>query len=452
MRKRSTSHRHTARRKKPAQPVHSTPIELTIEGLSHEGRGIARHEGKTIFVSGALSGESVEARITKNHKRYAEAECIQVTQASPFRSEPVCPHYGVCGGCDLQHLEHTQQIEEKQAIVLDQLQRLGKVQPEQIESPLRSQPENYRRAARLGINQLQRDGSVVIGFRRRGSNKLTSIDHCPVLNEKLNQVISLLHESLQDVENVRNITHAEVVMGDSEGALTLRTKKRLPDELISTLTAAVEAIQLKLYLDDGEQVQPAVEPAQLKYALPEHNISLNFEPGDFLQVNAALNAQMIQRAIDWLELQKDDRVLDLFSGIGNFTLPLARYAGEVVGVEGSDTMVQRATKNARRNQLDNTAFYKGDLSGDLRHHHWYNQGFNKVLLDPPRTGALEAIKQLQHYDADRILYVSCNPAALARDAAELASQGYRFTRFCVMDMFPHTSHVESLALFEKPIK
>ena len=252
---------------KPAQPVHSTPIELTIEGLSHEGRGIARHEGKTIFVSGALSGETVEARITKNHKRYAEAECIQVTQASPFRSEPVCPHYGVCGGCDLQHLEHAQQIEEKQAIVLDQLQRLGKVQPEQIESPLRSQPENYRRAARLGINQLQRDGSVVIGFRRRGSNKLTSIDHCPVLNEKLNQVISLLHESLQDVENVRNITHAEVVMGDSEGALTLRTKKRLPDELISTLTAAVEDVQLKLYLDDGEQVQPAAEPAQLTYAL-----------------------------------------------------------------------------------------------------------------------------------------------------------------------------------------
>lgn len=452
MRKRSTSHRHTARRNKPAQPANTTPVELTIEGLSHEGRGIARHEGKTIFVSGALSGETVEARITKHHKRFAEAECTQVIQASPFRSEPVCPHYGVCGGCDLQHLEHAQQIEEKQAIVLDQLQRLGKVQPEQIESPLRSQPENYRRAARLGINQLQRDGSVVIGFRRRGSNKLTSIDHCPVLNEKLNQVISLLNEGLQDVENVRNITHAEVVMGDDEGALTLRTKKRLPDELISTLTAAVEDIQLKLYLDDGKQAQPAAEPAQLNYALSDHDISLNFEPGDFLQVNAAVNTQMIQRAIDWLELQKDDRVLDLFSGIGNFTLPMARYAGEVVGVEGSDTMVNRATTNAKYNQLENTNFYKGDLSSDLRHHHWYNQGFNKILLDPPRTGALEAIKQLQHYNADRILYVSCNPAALARDAAELVSQGYRFTRFCVMDMFPHTSHVESLALFEKPAK
>lgn len=452
MRKRSTSHRHNARRNKPAQPVHSTPIELAIEGLSHEGRGIARHDGKTIFVSGALSGETVEAHITKQHKRFAEAECIQVKQASPFRSEPVCPHYGVCGGCDLQHLEHAQQIEEKQAIVLDQLQRLGKIQPEQIEAPLRSQPEHYRRAARLGINQLQRDGSVVIGFRRRGSNKLTSVDHCPVLHEKLNQVISLLHQRLEHVENVRNITHAEVVMGDSEGALTLRTKKRLPDVLISTLAAAVEDIQLKLYLDDGEQVLPAAESAHLTYTLPDHNLCLNFEPGDFLQVNAAVNAQMIQRAIDWLDLQKDDRVLDLFSGIGNFTLPLARYAGEVVGVEGSEHMVRRATENASRNHLDNTAFYKGDLSGDLRHHYWYNQGFNKVLLDPPRTGALEAIEQLQHYDADRILYVSCNPAALARDAAELVSQGYRFTRFCVMDMFPHTSHVESLALFEKPVK
>lgn len=452
MRKRFSSRRDTARRNKPAQVTHAALIELAIQGLSHEGRGIARHDGKTIFVAGALPGETVDARITKQHKRYTEAECTNVHQASAFRSDPLCSHYGVCGGCDLQHLEHTQQIQEKQVIVLDQLKRLGKVEPEQIESPLRSLPENYRRAARLGINQLQRDGSIIIGFRRRGSNKLTSIDNCPVLNEKLNQVINLLNKCLQDANNVRNITHAEVVMGDNEGALTLRITKPLTPQQVADLVNAVEAIQLKLYFDDGKQVRPAAERAELTYTLPAHDIKLTFEPGDFLQVNAAVNEQMIQRAINWLELRKDDRVLDLFSGIGNFTLPLARYAGEVVGVEGIDTMVDRATENAQRNQLENTAFYKGDLSGDLRHHHWYNQGFNKVLLDPPRTGAIEAIKQLKHYNAGRILYVSCNPAALARDAAELVSQGYRFTRFCVMDMFPHTSHVESLALFEKPIK
>lgn len=451
MRKRPAPRRHQTAKKKPIL-TDGTPIELTIEGLSHEGRGIARQDGKTLFVAGALPGEHVEARITKSHRRYDEAECLKVMTSSPDRAQPVCEHYGVCGGCDLQHLTHERQIEEKQKIVLDQLERLGKIQPEHIESPLRSTATQYRRSARLGINQLQRDNSVVVGFRHRASSKLTTINHCPILNEKLNQVIQLLSRTLGEADQVRDITHAEVSMGDQQGALTLRIKKRPRDELLSTISQAANQLQLCLYLDDGQNTTAYADEADLFYQLPEQAITLNFKPGDFLQVNAAVNEQMITRVLNWLKPGADDRILDLFSGIGNFTLPLAHNAGEVVGIEGSDTMVQRASDNAEKNALSNCAFYRANLSADLRHHRWFNQGFNKILLDPPRTGAFETIKQLEHYQADQILYVSCNPAALARDAAELVAMGYRFSRFCVMDMFPHTSHVESLALFEKPEK
>lgn len=451
MRKRSAPRRHQANKKKPVA-LDGTPIQLSIEGLSHEGRGIARHDGKTLFVAGALPGEEVEARITKTHRRFDEAQCINVIQASEDRAEPICEHYGVCGGCDLQHLTHSRQIEEKQRIVLDQLERLGKIQPESTESPLHSPASEYRRSARLGVNQLQRDNSVVVGFRRRASNKLTRIDHCPVLNDTLNQTIQLLQNALDQAGQVRDITHAEISMGDQEGALTLRIKKRPSDTLLDAISLAANQLHLRLYLDDGQNTQAYADAADLHYRLPDQNIKLSFEPGDFLQVNAGVNEQMISRALEWLQPTSDDRILDLFSGIGNFTLPLALNAGEVVGVEGSDTMVQRAASNAEANGLTNCAFYRANLSNDLRHHRWFNQGFNKIVLDPPRTGALEAIKQLEHYQANQILYVSCNPSALARDAAELVTMGYRFSRFCVMDMFPQTSHVESLALFEKPEK
>ncbi len=448
MRKRPPQRRHTAKNT-PKQAIPDTPIDVQIKRLSHEGRGIARHEGKTLFVTGALPGETVSARLSKRHRRYDEADCINVITPAAERVEPICPHYGVCGGCDLQHLAHDQQIEQKQQIVLDQLARLGKVQPAQTDSPLRSKATGYRRSARLGINQLQRDGSVIIGFRRRGSSKLTSIDSCPVLENKLNQVLPLLREALVDYDNVRDITHAEVTLGDDQGALTLRTKKRPADALLNQLSQSIATLDLCLYLDNGQEVRAYNEDCKLSYALPEHKVDLAFRPGDFLQVNGDINQQMISRVLEWLNLNTDDRVLDLFSGIGNFTLPLARYADEVVGVEGIDAMVARATQNATNNGLENCLFYRANLSSDLRHHPWFNQGFSKILLDPPRAGAYEVIEQIGHYNAEQILYVSCNPAALARDAEKLVEMGYLFTRFCVMDMFPHTSHVESLALFEK---
>jgi len=449
MRKKVVHHRRKAAPRRQAAPVPSEPIELTIQGMSHDGRGVAHYNGKTVFVSGALPGEEVHALIEKQHRRFDEARCSELITHSEHRAQPVCKHYEQCGGCDLQHLNAPQQIIEKQGIVLNQLSRLGKVAPEQIDTPLTSPSEHYRRSARLGINQRQRDDEVLVGFRRRGSNKILSIDECPVLEERLNQVIPMLRSSFEDAGNIRDITHAEISLGDNDGSITLRVKKRPHSELLDTLTKQAATLNLQLYLDTGEETHPAETAADLYYDLDDHKLRLHFLPGDFLQVNRHVNAAMINRALEWLTPSKEDRILDLFSGIGNFTLPLARYAGHVVGVEGIDAMVHRATSNATDNQLDNCEFYRANLSDDLRHHPWFRQGFDKILLDPPRTGALEAIQQLGHYNAKQILYVSCNPAALARDAEALVEQGYQFKRFCVMDMFPHTSHVESLALFEK---
>ncbi|WP_286238964.1 23S rRNA (uracil(1939)-C(5))-methyltransferase RlmD [Neptuniibacter halophilus] len=448
-RKNSLFSRPAAKKPVKSREPLAYPETLEIERLSHEGRGVARHQGKTLFISGALPGETVRFSIDTKHRRFDEGHCVEVITPANERTDPVCPHYGVCGGCDLQHLAHDQQINAKQEIVLEQLQRLGKFRPEQIEAPITSPAWHYRRSARIGVNQLLRDGSPLIGFRRRGSSKLTQIEHCPVLAPALEQIMTGLREVLATADQFKEITHAELTQGDTEGALTLRVKKTPQPELCVKLQQLAESHNFKLYLDNGEQIRAYAGDAELFYQHAASGAEIHFKPGDFIQVNASVNQQMIDRALAWLTPSAEDSILDLFSGVGNFTLPLARQAGRVVGIEGVDEMVHRARDNVQRNQQNNCEFFRADLSKDLRAMAWYKQGFNKILLDPPRTGALEIIRQLQQHKADTVLYVSCNPAALARDGAELIRQGYRASRFCVMDMFPHTSHVESLALFER---
>lgn len=435
--------------KKKPKAATPYPETLKIEGLSHEGRGIAKHNGKTIFVAGALPNEEVEYEITSKHRRYDEANCTQVLTESSQRTSPKCEHFGTCGGCDLQHLAHEHQIPTKQTLVLDQLNRLGKFTPEKVEEPITSTEWNYRRSCRIGINQMMRDGSALVGFRRRGSSKLTQIDHCPVLAEPLDKILSALPQVLEAEEQFKEITHGELTLGDNQGALTLRVKKRPSDALCQTLNNLAEQQNFKLYFDHGDKIEAYCDKAVLSYKHQPTATDIEFEPGDFIQVNNQVNQQMIDRAISWLNLEANDRVLDLFCGIGNFSLPLAKTAAHVVGIEGVEDMVARANTNAANNDLDNCEFYRADLSKDLRAMPWYKQGFNKILLDPPRTGALEIIKQLKNHQPEMILYVSCNPAALSRDGAELIEQGYVASRFCVMDMFPHTSHVESMVLFER---
>ncbi len=448
-RKQSLFSRPKASKTKPSKTHTDYPEILNIQALSHEGRGIAKHEGKTIFISGALPGEEVKYQLDTKHRRYDEAFCTEVVTASEQRSKPHCDYYGQCGGCDLQHLDHTHQITTKETLVIDQLARLGKFQPTTVEAPINSPSWEYRRSCRLGINQLTRDGSAIVGFRRKGSSKLLNIKHCPVLEKPLDNILSELPEILETAETFKEITHAEISMGEHEGALTLRIKKRPSEALCERLNQLANKHNFKLYFDHGHKVEAYEGEAQLDYPIPSTGTEISFKPGDFIQVNAQVNNQMIERAIQWLQLNKNDRVLDLFCGIGNFTLPIASQVDSIIGIEGVEEMVDRANLNAKQNLLSNCEFHKANLTNDLRAMPWYKKGFNKILLDPPRTGALEIIKQLKQHSPEMVLYVSCNPAALARDGAELIEQGFQATRFCVMDMFPHTSHVESLILFER---
>ena len=433
-------------RKTSPQPL--TPLTLEVDRLSHEGRGIARADGKATFIAGALPGETVQARITDQHKRFNEAELIEIVSSSPDRVTPVCAHYVQCGGCDLQHLSITQQRAHKQQQVLDQLERFAQVVPEHIDPPLIGTDTGYRRAARIGINQRQRDGEVLVGFRRRGSNKLLNINSCPVLIPRLQPVFSLLRAALAEQGDIRSLTHVDLSCGDRDGFIRFRCTRMPGEQLLTALKSVSQQLELKLVIGLNDREIP-VDEGMAHYALPQGDIELGFTATDFIQVNAEINRAMIDQALAWLDPHPEQRVLDLFCGLGNFTLPLALKAAQVVGVEGSAEMVERARQNAAQADLDNAHFYRADLSESFRHAPWFREGFDLILLDPPRTGAREAVQQLSHYGAAKVLYISCNPSALVADLPLLTAAGYRVTRFSIMDMFPHTAHVESMLLLER---
>ncbi|TCK08849.1 23S rRNA (uracil(1939)-C(5))-methyltransferase RlmD [Marinobacterium mangrovicola] len=428
-------------------------FEADIDNLSLEGRGIARINGKTCFITGALPGERVNAQITARHKRYDEAVVEEILVASGERRQPPCEYYGRCGGCQLQHLEPKLQLEYKQNQLLDQLKRFSDIEPQQVEAALTSEEFGYRRTARIGINQ-RADGELLIGFRRQASNKLLDIDQCPVLDSRINALLAALRNALTGLGDIKHLTHLDIACGDETGSLTIRTTRKLNQVQSEAIVQACSEQGFQFYIENNKgQIERVSSTAvQLSYQLPAQNINLSFAPGDFLQVNASINQKMVERALEWLSPTENDRVLDLFCGLGNFTLPLATKAARVVGVEGSAEMVARARDNAELNSLSNAEFYKGDLSSDIREGYWYREsrqdGFDLVLLDPPRAGAEACVRELAGYGARAVLYISCNPAALVRDAKLLKEAGYLMTRFSVMDMFPNTAHVESMALFE----
>lgn len=427
-----------------------TPLELTVDRLSHEGRGIASHNGKTTFIAGALPEEQVQVRLTQVHKRYDEAELLQVIHPSPQRREPSCLHFNQCGGCDLQHLDVEVQRLHKQQQVLDQLNRYAgvQIQPEQLSPALAGAPLGYRRAARIGLNQRQRDGELLVGFRRRGSNKLLNIDHCPILEPRLQPVFDVVREHLSDTTDVRQLTHIDLSCGDRNGFIRFRATRSPSTELMQRLQAIADALQLQLVIALNDATIPA-DPSPCHYSLPEYQLELAFGSSDFIQINAELNRLMVKQAVDWLNPGPEERVLDLFCGLGNFTLPLAQQAAQVVGIEGSAEMVAQAQLNAVSAGLENAQFYRANLSESFVHAPWYRSGFDLILLDPPRTGAREAVQQLAGYGARKVLYISCNPSALVADLPLLLQAGYRVTRFGIMDIFPQTSHVESMLLLER---
>lgn len=440
-----------SRSRKPRLPA--APVEVSIDSLSHDGRGVGRVEGKAIFVDGALPGERVSARYVGVHKTYDEAVVETVLEASPLRVVPRCAQAGVCGGCSLQHLAPEAQIDAKQQVLLDNLAHIGKVTPQAILPPLRGPHWGYRTRARLGVKFVRKMQKALVGFREKHKPHLAELTRCEVLHPIIGERLTELAELIAELDARERIPQIEIGVGDDATALVFRNLDPLSERDTSLLFGYGERTGLHIYLQPGgpDSVQLLwPEGSELTYALPGYAVSLVFEPTDFTQVNRAINGAMIDLALELLDVQPADRVLDLFCGLGNFTLPLARRCAHVVGVEGEPGLVQRARANAARNGIVNAEFHVANLAEDVSIHPWLKQPFDKLLLDPPRSGAMEVIPAIVKLGFKRIVYVSCNPSSLARDAGLLVNEhGYTLVKAGVMDMFPHTAHVESIAVFER---
>ncbi len=463
------------------------PLPFMIDGLSHDGRGVAIYgngfdekaghitdkHGKKVFVSFALPGESVLVKLTNSRSSFEEGDALSVTaNPNPERAVPPCPHFGVCGGCNLQHWQPDGQIDFKQSVLAEMLIHQADVEPETWLEPIIGDRLGYRTKARLGVRYVAKKQTALVGFRERSSNFLAELNECHILDPRIGFEIENLKTLISSLESRSQIAQLELAMGeylpelpdgDQPVALIVRHLSPLSDTDIDKLKAFFAARHWQLYLHSkgADSIQRIALTAaddmtgqfgRLYYQLPEYNLIFEFIPTDFTQVNLSVNRQMTKLACDLLDLKAGERVLDLFSGLGNFSLPLARLVGEtgkVIGVEGSEAMTARAADNARRNSIDNAEFYTQDLTQDCSDKPWANQGFDALLIDPPRSGAWEIMQYLPKFNAERIVYVSCNPATLARDTKALLEQGYRLTHAGVMDMFCHTGHVESIARFEK---
>ena len=425
---------------------------ITILRLSHEGRGVGRNaKGKTVFVEGALPDEQVTYKVRFTRSRYDEAVLDKVLKKSPQRQEPSCEHYASCGGCNLQHLKPAAQVAFKQALVAELVQ-----QPEANFQPaLLSEPLGYRRKARLGV-KWRKDGRLLLGFREKSSAFITEINACPVLSSKLQPLLPALQEFLPSLEGKKHLGHIELVEAENQvGVLVrlLRPLERLTknDQRFWRNWAKEQAVNLLLQDEEGTHaLNPEKIPALFSYSLEEQ--TLFFSPKDFVQVNAQVNKRMVKQALDWLQLQGTEKVLDLFCGFGNFSLPLAKQAAELLGIEGVKTQVERAKNNAALNQIANAKFIAADLNQPLKEQAWLakNAAWEVVVLDPPRAGAEAICQQLGELGTKKILYISCNPTTLARDTALLLQQGFELKQLGIMDMFPQTAHVESMALFVQP--
>ncbi len=426
--------------------------KLTIERLANDGRGIAFVEGRSWFVAGALPGEEVEARVLTARSQVIEARAERVLQAVPLRRQPPCAHAGTCGGCTLQHLPHSEQLALKQRSLAEQLQRVAGVQPEEWAAPLVGPEFAYRRRARIAVRWDVKNKQLEVGFRAAASQDIVAIADCPVLVQPLQPLLAALPALLRSLDKPQALGHVELFHG-SAAALLLRHTAPLGENDLARLRAFCNEHHAQLWLHGAGEPQADQSgldgsEQQLGYRLEPWNLQLQYRPGDFVQVNAQVNQAMVAQALDWLAPQTGERVLDLFCGLGNFALPLAQQVGEVVAVEGVQAMVERARENALANGLGNLHFFQADLSKPLAEASWARQAFAAVLLDPPRDGAFEVVKQIGALGARRLVYVSCNPATLARDTAELVKQGYRLKRAGILDMFPQTAHVEAMALFE----
>jgi len=443
------------RRNRRGKPLPTESVSIQIDSLSHEGRGVGRIDGKTVFVDAALPGETVEMKYTFQRGKFDEGRCISVENPNQDRVEPPCPHFGVCGGCSMQHLSNDAQIAHKQSILQEQLEHFASTQPKEWLSPLQADRLGYRKKARLGVRYVIKKERTLIGFREKYSNYLADIEECPVLVKQVSDLLQPMSRLIEQMDSRLHIPQIEVACGDELVCLIVRHLQPISAKDHTAWVEFAKLNNLIVYLQPkGPKTVHRIWPidddaAQLSFSLPDYELEMLMEPLDFTQVNTSINQRMIPLALDLLEVNSDDNVLDLFCGLGNFTLPLARKANHVVGVEGVQDMVERGRLNAKHNQLDNLEFFQADLAADLTNASWLDRDYNKVLIDPARSGALEVIANIVKINPEKIVYVSCNPATLARDTGELVKSGYKLIKAGVMDMFPHTTHVESIALFEK---
>lgn len=437
-----------------SRAANAAPETGVVTDLTHEAEGVVRTEGKVVFVAGALPGEQVTFRRRGFHKSHDEAELLEVLTPSPARVTPRCAHFGVCGGCALQHLDPDAQLEAKQRELAANLERIGGVTPESWLPPLRGPHWNYRRRARLSSRYVTKKGRSLVGFRERQGRYVADVQRCEVLAEPVGPMVGKLGELLTSMAARESIPQIEVSLSDGENVLVMRVLDPLGADDLAKLAAFEREHGLRILLQPGglDSVTPLTPgPVDLHYRLDAFDLKLDFGATDFVQVNGAINQAMVARAIELLEVGPGDRVLDLYCGLGNFTLPLARRAREVVGVEGEEALIRRARANAAANGLGNTQFHVADLSVPPdKALPWMRDGYDRVLLDPPRVGAREVLSAVAHLRPRRVVYISCHTGSLARDLGVLTREsGFRLTAAGVLDMFPHTTHVESIAVLDR---
>lgn len=441
-------------KKENENTVKSTPT-TTIHALSHDGRGIATVDSKTTFLNGGLPTEKVTYRINNKRATFNEGDALEIIEPSAERVTPPCEHANLCGGCSLQHMSPTLQIQLKQQTLLDQLKHFGHVTPEHLLAPLQANNTGYRRKARLGVRFVIKKNKLLVGFREKKSRYLADLSGCKVLHPTVGENFELLRTLITSLEAMQDIPQIEIAIGDQDTALVFRHMKPLSENDQQKLFNFGKAHHFHIYLQPNNPLPitclyPEQSNERLTYTLPDQQLTFLFHPLDFTQINLEMNRLMVNQALDLLDVKETETVLDLFCGIGNFTLPLARQAKQVVGVEGGEEMVTRAGINAAHNQIENVAFHAANLMSPPTDAPWIKQHYDKILLDPPRAGAKEILPFIDKMGAKKIVYVSCNPATLARDAGELVNTyGFTLTHAGIMNMFPHTSHIEAMAVFTK---
>lgn len=414
-------------------------ITVTVNDLDPFGQGVARHNGKALFVTGLLPDERGEVTLTEDKRQFARGTVKRRLHDSPERETPPCPHFGVCGGCQQQHASVALQQRSKSSA-------LARLMKREVDDIIAAEPWGYRRRARLSLNYQPKTQKLEMGFRKASANDIVNVVRCPVLTPRLEALIPSLRECLQSLAAVRHLGHVELVLADNGPLMVLRHTAPLSAADREKLERFSHSQGVALFLAPESAILEQVSGALPWYI--SDGLRLTFSPRDFIQVNDKVNQQMVERALAWLDVQPDDRVLDLFCGMGNFTLPLAKRAASVVGVEGVAALVEKAQENARQNGLQNVTFFHENLEEDVTKQPWAQHGFNKVLLDPARAGAAGVMQHVLKLSPKKVVYVSCNPATLARDSEALLNAGYTMSHLAMLDMFPHTGHLESMVLFE----